>query len=125
MAQETKKRLCAVCDSSNQTTYLCPTCKKSPYNVDWQEQPYEEVSVGDMEAVFRAKLEPHTHPAGREDSDLAKTVMELFDAELHQSIVVKGRREPFGQPRKLKTAEIAQHCGCTQQYVLQLRGRYK
>lgn len=49
-----RRRLCAICDSTNETTRICDKCKRDPANVDWREQPWWEVSVDDVVAVSDA-----------------------------------------------------------------------
>lgn len=73
--------LCAVCDSTNQTTRLCQRCRTDPklkrYNVDWISSRCDELPDDDHIAMVHATGSADSDP-GAFENKLALQIMHLY-----------------------------------------------
>ena len=124
------RELCAVCDSTNDTTALCAECKRDPANADWHERPWWEVSASDVleDGQIGAEARPETAERAWQPSELAKAILTAWDSgkvnktESVPYIDKQGRRRGTVR-RKIKVRSkrhLAQVLGCDEKLVREL-----
>jgi len=117
-------QLCAVCDSTNETTALCTKCLADPANQDWVEQPAWEIADSAALAVApdSAHLvyeEPvHVNPVELKILALADRGSS-GEIELVTRFDSKGRkRGTYSRNIALKSkAAVARAAGCHRKYA--------
>lgn len=79
-------RRCAVCwlDKStgrrgtNETTWICPSCRKRPGNRDWRSSPIDEYGVTDVDLFAAMEALPIDAGPGRYETAAAIEVVKLY-----------------------------------------------
>lgn len=117
--------LCAICDSTNQTTRLCAACRADPVNGGWSEgEPWELLE--DVDAVTSdLSLGDLSGRRIRPDSSRKRAILRLVHGgTIRIAYTNRGpnrRNEPLvWRRRPLNLSEIAFLVGCSRQAVVKL-----
>jgi len=118
--------LCAVCDSTNETTRLCATCRRDPANGAWQATPHAQEGAGG--ARYAVTWDPARHGRPQAVQTLAERIAWLAAygrrVETRVYLDARGRRRgPRERRRYLGQRSIARLAGCSRAYVRKVLGR--